>query len=317
MKLGSNSVLLAGALLLLAASVSAAEPLPLTARPAAAGGAERAGDASRVTLQSKLQLVKQLVEQSPAAQRIAQSNSAPAKKQLADAQVHYAKAQAEATAGRTAAATALLDDALRQIALASKLVPDAAQQAAQERHRNTDLRQAIVTFQTLQKSLTSRKALKNGQTSTMLADIGQVDAMVAQADALIASGHQQQANVILTDAYARVVSTLNNMLAAQTIVYDLKFDSPAEEFRHELARNHSYDELIPIALAQLHTAPETVTLAKRYVQQSRQLREGAQKQASGGDFPAALKALQEATGHLQRSLRIVGVVVPQSIEVTP
>lgn len=319
MKLAGSSVMLAGALLLMAGVVSAAEPTLAAVRPAAgAGAAEAAGNnALRATLQSKLELVRQLLAQSPVMQRIAQSNSAPAKKQLAEAQALNARAQAETNAGRAGAAIALLDDALRQIAAASRLVPDVAQQTVQDRSRNADLRAAVTTFQSLQKVLTSRMVPKKGQTSIINADIGQIDAMVHQADALIASSRTQEANVVLNNAYKMVVSTLNNMLAAQTIVYDLKFDSPAEEFRHEMARNDSYDELIPIALAQLHTTRETATLAQRYLQQSRQLRAAAQRQASGGDFAAAMKSIQDATGQLQRALRVAGVVVPQSIEFQP
>jgi hypothetical protein len=304
--------------LMLAGAAAAAEPVSVAlAKPDAAGGAGVRASSSRTTLERKLRLVKQLLLQSPAVLRIPQSNSAPAKRKLAEAQTLYAKAETEFNASRLDSSMQLLDESLRQIAVASSLVPDPAQQLAQERGRNTQLRDAIRTFQTQHKSLASRMSPAKLQVSTVAADIDQIDGMVDQADTLILDGNQHGANVVLNSAYQMVVSTLNKMLAAQTIVYGLKFDSSAEEFRHELARNRSYEELIPIAIAQLNTVRETVIVAERYAQQGRDLRVIAQKQASGRDYIAAVKTIEEATSHLQRSLRIAGVVVPQSSEIPP
>ncbi len=313
MKNGRKNSTLAWAALMLTGAASIAEPVPaVTAKPDAPTGGEVRSGTLRATLERKLRLVKQLLAQSPAVQRIPRSSNAQAKEKLADAQVLYVKAETEFDAGRVEAAIRLLDESLRQIASASSLVPDPAQQAAQERSRNLELREAIRTFQTLHKSHSSRLLTRNLQASAVAADIDRIDGMVNKADTLIAGGNQHEANVVLNSAYRTVVSTLNKILATKTIVYDLKFDSPAKEFRHELARNRSYEELIPIALVQLNTPRETAKLAGRYAQQSRDLRDAAQKQANGGDYPAAVKSIQDATSHLQRSLRIAGVVVPQS-----
>lgn len=317
MKNSSKSATLAWAVLLLAGAASATEPVPAAVKPDAPSGAEVGANPLLVTLESKLRLVKLLLAQSPAVQRIPQSNNAQAKKKLADAQAHYAKAEVESNAGRAEAAIQLLDESLRKIVSASIMVPDVTQQAAQERSQNANWREAIRTFQTLHKNISSRMSTSNVQTSAVAADIGRIDGMVDKADALIASGNQHEASVLLSSAYKIVVSALNKMLTAETIVYDLKFDSPAEEFRHELARNRSYEDLIPLALVQLNTTRETATLAERYVQQSRDLRDAAQKQASDGAYHTAVKTIQNATSHLQRSLRIAGVVVPQSPEIQP
>ena len=304
--------------LMLAGAAAAAEPASVAlAKPDATGGAEVRASSFRTTLERKLRLVKQLLSQSPAVLRIPQSNNVQAKKKLAEAQTLYAKAETEFNASRAEAAMQLLDESLRQIAAASSLVPDPVQQLAQERSRNTQLREAIRTFQTQQKSLSSRMSPGKLQASTVAADVDRIDGMVDKAEAMILGGNQHEANVVLNSAYKIVVLTLNKMLAAETIVYGLKFDSPAEEFKHELARNRSYEELIPIAIAQLNTVRETAVVAERYAQQSRGLRDIAQKQASGRDYITAVKTIEDATSHLQRSLRIAGVVVPQSSEVPP
>lgn len=304
------------ALLMLAGAAALALPLTGAAKTAAPSAGAVGSQPLSAALESKLRLVKLLLTQSPAVQRIPQSNNAQAIKKLADAQVLYAKAQAESSAGHEKVAIERLDEALRQIVSASYLVPDIAQQAAHERSQNTALREAIRTFQALQKNLSSRISAAKAQALAAAADSGRIDAMVQKAEALSAAGNQKEANLLLSNAYRIVVSALNKTLMAETFVYDLKYDSPAEEFRHELASNLGYEELIPIALAQSNTTRETATLAERAVQQSRNLRAEAQKQANGGDHKAAVKSLQNATTHLQRALRIAGVVVPQSPENT-
>jgi hypothetical protein len=315
---GKNATLAACFSLMLSGAAAAAEPLSMAlAKPDLASGNEVRASSSRTTLERKLRLVRQLLAQSPAMLRISQSNNPQAKKKLAEAQTLYTRAETEFNSSHLDLAMQFLDESLRQIAAASSLVPDPAQQLAQETSRNLQFREAIRTFQTQQKSLASRMSPGKLQASRVAADIGQIDGMVDKADTLILGGNPHEANVVLKGAYQIVVSTLNKMLAAQTIVYGLKFDSPAEEFRHELARNRSYEELIPIAIAQLQTVPETVIVAERYAQQSRELRVIAQKQASGHDYVTAVKTIEDATSHLQRSLRIAGVVVPQSSEVPP
>lgn len=299
---------LAWAAMTLACAASAA----VQAQPVVAPGAQ-SGVASPATLESKTRLVKLLLAQSPAVQRIPQSNNAQAQKKLAEAQSLFAKADAEAGAGRIEPAIKLLDQALLEITAAARLVPDTAQLAAQERARYNGLRDSVRTFVGLHNSLAERMA---GRKLVEL-DAARINGMLDKAEGLAAGANHKEANAILNEAYKTVVATISKMLMAETIVYDLKFDSPADEFQHELARNRSYEELIPLALKQLNPARETALLSERYVQRGKELREVAQKQAGGGDYPSALKTIQDATGNLQRSLQIAGVVVPQSPEGKP
>lgn len=284
------------------------------AAPASAQTSAAAGTTSQqAALESKTRLVKLLLSQSPAVQRIPQSNNAQAQKKLAEAQALTAKADAEAGAGHVEPAIKLLDKALLEIVSASRLVPDAAQLASQERARYGGLRESVRTFVSLHKSLSERMAGKK----TVELDTGRINGMLDKAEGLAAAANHKEANGVLNEAYKIVVSTISKMLFAETIVYDLKFDTPADEFTHELARNRSYEELVPLALKQLNPTRETAMLSERYVQRSKELRDLAQKQAGGGDFPTALKTIHEATGQLQRSLQIAGVVVPQSQEGKP
>lgn len=307
----------AWAVWLLAGASWAAEPVPAVVAADPAGRVAADGARLRSALQSKLQLVKLQLTRSPAVQRVQQGDHLLAKQKLAEAQAAYQRAEVEAGAGRQDEAIKLLDQALRDIVAASNLVPDPAQAAARVRSQNQELRAAIRMFHALHKGLSSRMGSIKLHAPSVGADIDRIDGMVERADAMMAGGQQQEANLLLSDAHQIVVSALNRMLTAETIVYELKFDSPADEFRHELARNQSFEELVPIALARLNVSTEAATLAERYVRLSRELADAAQRQAGDGNYRAALKSLQDATNHLERALRIAGLVVPQSPEIKP
>ncbi len=291
---------------------AAAAALPVATAAEAQPGVDSAAMLP-AALESKTRLVKLLLAQSPAVQRIPHSGNEQARSKLAEAQALYANAATEAGSGRTEQAVKMLDEALRQIVSASRLVPDPAQLTAQERARYQKQSETVRIFLGLHKDVSMR--LTAGKSGTL--DSAGVSALMAKAEMLAANGNHKDANTALGEAYQAVVSSLTGMLMATTIVYDQKFATQADEFRFELARNRSYEDLVPLALAQLNTPRESAQLSERYVQQSRELRDTAQKQATGGDYPAALKTIQDATGQLQRSLRVAGVIVPQAQESKP
>ena len=78
-----------------------------------------------------------------------------------------------------------------------------------------------------------------------------------------------------------------------------------------MTRYHSYEELIPIAYAELKPGEGNIKLSESYVQESRNGRDTALKQAAGGDHQTAIGTLQEATKRLQTALRTLGLTVPE------
>jgi hypothetical protein len=308
---GRKSGLPLAAIVLAGAATAAGVPMPSMAQ--APAGAD-ASVSSQALLESKVRLVKLLLSQSPAMQRIPQSNNAQAKKKLADAQALFAKATSEAEAGRQASAIKMLDEALREIVTASRMVPDAAQLASQERARYAGMSEATRTFLNLYKGVSAKMAGKGGAASL---DVNGINGAIGKAESLAAAGNHKEANAVLGEAYKNVIGALNRMLMAETIVYDQKFETPAEEYKYELARNRNYEELVPLAIGQLNPSRESAAISESYVQQSRHLRDASQKHAASGDYPNALKTIQDATLHLQRSLRVAGVIVPQTTESKP
>ncbi len=283
---------------------------PATAPPRATGG-ETIGQSPQEMIQHKLQLVHLLLTQSPALERAARGDDAAAKQQAAAARTLYAKANEALGAGNAAEAEQLLDEALRLIASASRLAPDPLQAEAEQRTRYAELLEGVRAFQKTHQAICDRLSPTNGPAPAVAADLDRIRGLVERARTFAHAGRYREANKLLAEAHETVVSALNKMLASATLVYDLKFKSAAEEFDYEIARYRSYEELIPIAYAELKPSGGAVNLSERYVKESRATRDIAQQQAARGDYRSAIKTLQEATGRLQTALRAVGLVVPE------
>lgn len=306
--------LLAG--LCVAGAVHAAEPAGDAAATDTAGKPDAKAASRALVLTHKLRLTRQQLAQSPSVKRILLSDNTLAQAALTQAQQLVDQAAIEAAAGHVDAGTLLVDESLRLIVTAARMAPDTQLLAAQERAHNTELREAIRTFHLLHKNFSNRLAAINAPAPEVDSDLERLDAMTRQADALVSQGRQHEAHVLLNSAHLIVVSTLNKMLMSQTIVYDLKFDSPADEFQHELAKNIGLEELVPLALQQARVKREAADLAERYRQHGRALRSTAQQQVQSGDYATGIKSIQEASVLLQHALRMAGVAVPQSPEIT-
>ena len=269
--------------------------------------------AAEASVAGKLRLVAMLLAQSPAVLRIPESGNQQAMQQLTEARAHFAQASTAAAALHHRDAAAQLDAALKLIVSASVLVPDPLHQAALERRRNSDLRATIDTL----RQLHARMARRAGKTVATPHGMERVDAMLAQAAGLLAKGELSASNAVLSQAYPVMAALLASSLTPEPLIYDLKFDTPEEQFRHELAVCQAYEELIPIALEQLRASPASTALAQHELEQGRLLRINAQRHASGGAHAGAIAGILEATTRLQRALRALGLVVPTTLEGPP
>jgi hypothetical protein len=105
-----------------------------------------------------------------------------------------------------------------------------------------------------------------------------------------------------------ITTAIQQMLNSQTIVYDLNFESPKEEYEYELKRFGGYEELIPIAVEQKQPNEGTKNLMQSFVEKGQKKRSIAIETAQGGDYPRAVAMLQDATKDIRRALRMVGVM---------
>ena len=97
------------------------------------------------------------------------------------------------------------------------------------------------------------------------------------------------------------------MLDSKTLVYDLNFETAADEYEYEVKRFVGYEELIPIAIEAKKPAAGAVKLMESFLNKARKRRDEAQSKADSGDYSTAISMMLQATKTVRRALRMVGV----------
>lgn len=285
-----------------------AEPQVPAAPPVAVGAAKQS---SREMIQQKLQLVKMLLAQATAIERAASSDDPAIMQQSAEVLALYAKANSAFNEGDMAEAEKLLDEVLRLITDISRLAPDPVKVEAEQRARYDELLENVRGIQVTYHVMRNDMSSNDKQLPIVIANLERNRSLIDQAQALEQDKRYKEAIELLDKGYTAGVSDLNMLMGSAVKSYELKFNSPVEEFAHEVTRYHSYEELIPIAYAELKPSEGSVKLSESYVQESRNGRDTALKQAAGGDHQTAIGTLQEATKRLQTALRTLGLTVPE------
>jgi hypothetical protein len=272
---------------------------------------ETTATASKRTFKATPQQVKQkisygqmLIANSPSAKRIVASGNQEARDIHAEALAYLDKASQHLDSGGNEQAMADVDEALRLMNAAARLVPsEEAAGDADYLARYEHLHKEVLGYEkSYQKNL---KRLKGDVEHTL--DESKFKALVSDAESLAARDEHKEAGDKLQQASSMITGVLGNMLQSQTIEYDKDFATPREEYEYELARNESYVELIPIAIEQRHPNEGQVKLMNNFVAKSESIVGEGKALAAKGDYTMAIQAMQAATDNLRRALMIVGV----------
>ena len=126
----------------------------------------------------------------------------------------------------------------------------------------------------------------------------------------LAESQVRAATSMMLAAQKSMLQGYSSVIGSDTVVYSQTFSSPKEEYRYELERNKSYQELIPLAKAELKPSPEVLLKMETMVEENRVKLKLAEVKAGQFDFTAAVASLREGTEALQRALLDAGLVVP-------
>lgn len=275
-----------------------------------AGGAS-AHDETRAQLEQRIRLTAALLGDSPSAQRIVGSGNAQAVAHLDDGRVHHALSEDALARGDLATARKAADEALRHLAMARRMVPDAPARAAAARARQAQMQ---ANLERLLESWRQRLPPAEADDGDRLAALGLMDT----ARYLAGAGRHEEAVHVLAAAESHVLAGMNRLLAgARELDYTQRAGTPAEEFQLELQRHQSLSDLVPLALSELRPRPDAVALIGRYGEASRSLREQALQRQQAGDWVQALTDLRNASMFLQRALGAAGVALPTPTGATP
>jgi len=238
--------------------------------------------------------------------RVLASQNDEAKKLVAFAKKKLAEGRSKSMVGSLPEALELANQALKMLSEASRLVPGDEEMAHLAENYKTLLTE-IQDYQKSYKSNIKRMRKKGTVPDDVKMDEGKFAATLAQAKALAAKKNYVHANKLLQQAQVSITTTLHKMLDSKTIVYDLTFDTAAEEYEYELKRFTGYEELIPVAIEAKKPSAGAVKLMESFLSKARNRRDEAIAKADSGDYPMAISMLLQATKTVRRALRMVGV----------
>lgn len=272
--------------------------------------APRASVSAQVVLQ-KIAMVDKMLNHSPVAARVLNSQNEPARRHFTHARELIEHAQALSAGGLLRGADALLNEAIWEISRAQQLVPDPGSLQAGERARFMQLEDSVTALQ--RTALIALPATSGRQAESTDGVAARANSLVDQAVVLARADRYIEANKQLDQALVLLLKDASARLAGHTIVYDWRFADRREEFDFELERFGSFERLVPLALLEFRPSAEALALIERYVAQARQLRERGEAQLTL-NTGAAIKSVVEGTDSLRRALQAAGLVVPQTLD---
>lgn len=273
--------------------------------PFSADAQQSADGQRRLVVEQKIRLMESLL----AAPRARQAEAGG----HVEAQTLFARARQllDAARGKLAikdyeGAGRALDEALRAVSSGSSALYRDGSSLSEDAHRaqNAELLEQLQTYRA---SLVEAAGVPEGGIAS--AAVVRLDQMAATAQELMRAERHREANKILGEAYRHVVTALSQIRAGQTVILELKFASPADEFAYEQKRNRGHEMLVNMILEEDRFQDTMRDTVMRYLDESRKLRARAEEKAAGGDYKSAIKTMELATGQLARALRAVGVPV--------
>jgi hypothetical protein len=260
--------------------------------------------ALRRSVEQKLAFVRQMLADSPAARRIAASDSAAAKQHLEDGRTEYERADAALASGDLAGAETAANAAIWALGRARQLVPDDMRRAISDRVRYAQLLLSTERMVPTYRAHLARAGLNHAP------DLEAALGLVEQARMLAAAERLGEANRALLQAERHLLVGLSRTIADRTLVYSAHFDSPEKEFDYELDRFRSHVELVPIALDEFKPGAGERAQVEALLAQGQALRAQAVAEAKGRQFAGGLATIRAATQSVQRALSAAGLVIP-------
>lgn len=266
------------------------------------------GDSQRMQVEQRVRLTARLIADSPTAQRILSSGDREAIGHFDQGRVHQSLAEDRLALGDMAGARKAVEDALRHVGMARRMVPDANARQSAARARYDQLAPSVERL---------LEAWRGRGVSASDSGLLQAEAQIAAARQAQQAGRYDDANQQLAAAERHVLDGVNTLLHAATLDYTTRATTPDEALALELAQHQSLADLIPIALTDLRPAPAAVALIERYQDRSRGLRAHALQSRQHGDTAQALVHIRSATLYVQRALAAAGVTTPAPAEAPP
>ena len=130
------------------------------------------------------------------------------------------------------------------------------------------------------------------------------------ANALLAEGKSAEAKVHIDRAYLVTKLSVERARKGETLLRELKFDTPEDEYKYELDRNDTHRMLLKVLLDDKMKNERIRESVDVHVAKSDELREQAVTQADNKDFETAIETLEKSTKELVMAIRSAGIYIP-------
>lgn len=136
-----------------------------------------------------------------------------------------------------------------------------------------------------------------------------VDLKSIEAAKLAEGGRYEAAYEAIDQAYRDMLVVVRAIKNGETVVHELKFETPQEEYQYELDRNRSFEMLLQISIVDSPVSEELSRHYARVVTANDGHRREAAALADAGKFGDAILKLELANRELGKMLRLMGIFV--------
>ena len=227
--------------------------------------------------------------------------------QLKNIKAKLADAEEQEKAGDLSTALATANAASDMFEAKAKSKGPTKEQLADAREEFNDHLITLEAFIDSHK-FTYQDMMKRDKSKAVDYDHDVIGKMVSDAKALSKKNDFKKAGRLVKQAERIVTKALNDMYKGQTaVVYDLNFETPAEEYEYEVKRYLGYEELIPVAIEVKKPKQSMLGMMQRHADKAKFFREKADESAKAGRWSEALVIIKDATVEVRRGLRFLGV----------
>lgn len=257
-------------------------------------------------MSSRLVYVERLLTESSAAQKIEESGNAEALDLKAKATSHFDNARRFNDSGDVESAETELREAIQLITTAVQTVNGDVAVSSKEADDYARRKESLQALAAAHDRIASEKGEKGMNRTLQDKVASDLDA----ADTLLAQGKPDEARAALDSIYETVKVSLEGLRGGDTLVRELNFETPEDEYRYEVDRNDTHRMLVQVLLEdKMENSPMRAS-AEKFIDNAEALRSEAEGVAGNGQFEEAIGLLEKSTKELIRAIRSAGVYIP-------
>jgi len=254
----------------------------------------------------RLKFIGKLIHTSSAAKQVKASGIASAMSKHAEADKLYNEAVLAGKVGDSKESTRLLNLASKTMFQAVRLAKSDEVLKKKKKRDYESREESIRALLDAQKRVSEEKNVGDSAEEVRV----KIGIHMDQAKNLYDQQKYAEGRKVLDKAYNLLKISIESLRGGDTLVRDLNFETPEDEYHYEVDRNDTHQMLVKVLLKDKKPRPRAMDRIKKYIAESKVLRAAAEEQAGAGQFEEAIKTLENSTKSLVRAIRSAGVFIP-------